>query len=383
VSTSRTVVGEVPSSSDVSSWTTSATDYVISANVPNTDPTGTGLTEWRLQHAGTSYPGGLLQRYTQGADQIGTEGRSLFNEIKDWAASQGNSFSNEYDVAKAIQDYLHSDRFSYNVDISGLMPQCTGLSTVDCFALIRQGFCQQYATTMTMLMRLANYPARYVLGYLPGAIAQNTLLEQVTTQQLHAWVEVYFPTYGWIPFDPTGGPGKPTILPAGQAVQATPKPSVAPSGANATIRPTPVPNTGGATGPTSGGNSPVPLLIPLALAIVIFLAMFTYWRRRPRRPDEPDTVYRRIVWLATRLGFKPRPTQTVYEYAGMLARIVPTARDSLGVVATATVEVQYGKRQMSTAQLTVLARAQRRIQQALLRLAFKLPSLRRRGRSRP
>ena len=34
------------------------------------------------------------------------------------------------------------------------MPHCTGISTVDCFAYIKKGFCEQYATTMTMLMRI-------------------------------------------------------------------------------------------------------------------------------------------------------------------------------------------------------------------------------------
>ncbi len=208
--------------------------------MPNIDPTGAGLTEWRLQHAGAAYPPGVLARYTQGVNAVGANGRNLLEQIKAWAKSQGNTFSNEYDAAKAIQDYLRSpDNFQYTVDISSLMPQCTSLSTVDCFALLHKGFCQQYATTMTMLMRLEGYPARYVLGYLPGAVSQNTLQEQVTTQQLHSWVEVYFPSYGWIPFDPTGGPGKPTVLPAGQAVKATPVPSVAPEESGQAIRPTP------------------------------------------------------------------------------------------------------------------------------------------------
>jgi hypothetical protein len=382
VAVTRTLVGDLGSNANVSSWGTSATDYVVSAYVPNIDPAGAGLTEWRLQHAGTDYPAGLRDRYTQGADQIGTDGRDLLKEIKQWAASQGNTFSNEYDVSKAVQDYLRSDRFTYTVDISSLMPQCTGLSTVDCFALIRRGFCQQYATTMAMLMRLAGYPARYVLGYLPGAVQQNTFIEQVTTQQLHAWVEVYFPSYGWIPFDPTGGPGQPTVLPAGSAVKATPAPTVAPTSSGGASRPTPVHNDGGVTGATTSGNSLAPLLVPLIFLVVLALALFTYWRRRPRRPDEPDTVYRRVVWLASRLGYKPRPTQTVYEYAGMLARIVPTARDSLGVVATATVEVQYGKRQLGIERLTALARAQRTVQQALLRLVLKMPSFLKRGRGR-
>lgn len=376
VGATRAVVGDAATSTDTAWWTTSATDYVVSTYVPNTDLAGGGLTEWLLQHAGVVYPPGLLDRYTQGVDQVGSQGRDLLEEIKSWAASQGNAFDDEYDVAKAIQNYLRSpDRFTYNVNIADQMPKCVGLSTVDCFALIRQGFCQQYATTMTMLMRLEGYPARYVVGYLPGAVAQNTYIEQVTTNQLHAWVEVYFPTYGWIPFDPTGGPGVPTVLPPGQAVTPGPSASAAPNETEAVVKATPLPELGSTVTPTESGTPPATWLVTLILLVVVGLALFVAWLRRPRTPDQPETVLRRVVWLASRLGFKPRPTQTVYEYAGMLARVVPTARDSLGVVATAAVEVQYGKRRLSGDQLSVLARAQRVVERALLKLFIKLPRL--------
>ena len=64
----------------------------------------------------------------------------------------------------------------------------------------------------------------------------------------------------------------------------------------------------------------------------------------------------------------------------MLADIVPQARDSLGVVATATVEVTYGKRQISGERLVFLATAQHSIRQALLGLALRVPKLRLRRR---
>jgi len=379
----RTVVGN-ESSADVAWYASTAADYTISSYVPELDPTGQGLTEWRLIHAGSDYPPALLARYTQGADQVGTEGKALLKEIDDWARANGNPFDNEYDVAKAIQDYLRSDVFTYNTDISGLMTQCQGLSTVDCFALVRQGFCEQYATTMTMLMRMDGYPARYVQGYLPGAVAQNTLIEQVTSQQKHAWVEVFFPGYGWIPFDPTGGGvGEPTQLVPGSAVTATPTPSAAATddqtGPNRPSRP---PGSDQGAGSTNNDNGPTALLVPGVLAAVFALALFTIWRRRPRRLEGPDTVYRNVVRLASRLGYKPRPTQTVYEYTGMLADVVPRARESLGIVANATVDVTYGRQTLSSERLVFLATAQRIVRQALLRLAFRRPQFRRRGRKR-
>jgi hypothetical protein len=108
------------------------------------------------------------------------------------------------------------------------------------------------------------------------------------------------------------------------------------------------------------------------------LALCLLWLRRPRRLERPDTVYQNLVKLASRLGHKPKPTQTVYEYTGMLAEIVPRARDSLGVVATAAVEVTYGRRQLGTERLVSLSSAAHAVRQSLLRLAFRLPKLRRR-----
>ena len=64
----------------------------------------------------------------------------------------------------------------------------------------------------------------------------------------------------------------------------------------------------------------------------------------------------------------------------MLADVVPRARDPLGVVATAQVEVAYGRRHLPTERLISLAAAQRRVRQALLRLVFRIPG---RGRKRP
>jgi transglutaminase-like putative cysteine protease len=383
-SVQRMLVGTGPSSANVAWLSTSATDYTVSAYAPDIDTSGSALTEWLLEHAGTNFPAGLLARYTQGTAQVKSDGQQLLRNIATEAHASGNSMSNEFDVANAIQGYLQSSsHFTYNADISSLMPRCAGLSTVDCFAFLGQGFCEQYATTMTMLMRMAGYPARYVLGYLPGSTDPQTLVQQVTSQQKHAWVEVYFPTYGWIPFDPTGGGvGRATLLPAGSAVTMTPTPPGTAYPSSAIATPTPAQSGGAASaGNTDQGSGNLAyLLLPLVLVLVVLFALFVFWWRRPRRLEGPDTVYRNVVRLASRLGYKPAPTQTMYEYAGMLADIVPQARDSLGIVAMAAVDVTYGKREISSERLAFLALAQKLIRRSLLRMAVTMPRMRVRTR---
>jgi len=366
---------------NVASLSTSAKTYLVTANVPDLEASGS-LTEWQLQHAGTNFPTGLLARYTQGTDLVGDDANRLLDEIRAWASANGLPFTSEYDIAKQIQTYLSGPDggFVYNANISDIVAQCTGLSTVDCFARYREGFCQQYATTMTMLMRLAHLPARYVLGYLPTRPDPHSLIEQVTRQQQHAWVEVYFPNYGWVPFDPTGGAvGVPTVLPEGAAGSQTPLPSVTPRTSSSRI--TPRPSLGGGVATTVPGddNRGAALLISALLAVVLLVALFVLWRRRPHRLDGPDAVYRRIVRLASRVGYRPGPTQTVYEYTGMLADRVPKARESLAIVATATVEVTYGRRNLDTDRLQSLSAAYALVRRALLRLALRLPPRSKKG----
>ena len=58
---------------------------------------------------------------------------------------------------------------------------------------------------MTVLARAIGLPARYVEGYAADPDADG--VARVTQQDAHAWTEVYFPGFGWLPFDPTPGAG--------------------------------------------------------------------------------------------------------------------------------------------------------------------------------
>ena len=71
----------------------------------------------------------------------------------------------------------------------------------ECFLRVKRGYCMYYATAMVMLLRHEGIPARFVEGFLPGE--RVGLQEMVRTQDAHAWVEVYFPRFGWVTFDPT------------------------------------------------------------------------------------------------------------------------------------------------------------------------------------
>lgn len=105
-----------------------------------------------------------------------------------------------YDKVVAVEDYLGSN-FIYTLEPPEI-PE--GSDFVDHFLFEgRSGYCTYFASAMTVLLRCAGIPARYVEGYaMPEeASSKNTYI--VTNKEAHAWTEVYFEGIGWIPFEPT------------------------------------------------------------------------------------------------------------------------------------------------------------------------------------
>ena len=336
-----------------------------------------------LRAANEDYPVDVATWYTdvpEGA--IGTDARELLSILL--AASPS---ADPYDLAVTMQEYLSSDRFRYTTDLTGV--DCDDPSAVECFARTRQGYCLHYASTMAILLRAAGQltadnpvPTRLVQGFLPGDRVGAT--ETVRNKGAHAWVEVYFPGYGWIPFDPTGGGvGRPSEIPAGPVVpSAAPSPSRSASGEE---DPDPTRRLGlpagqQATPPGTAQPGDRALLIVLTamLALVVFAIAVAAWARGPRGEVSPESAWQTLSRTASRLGFGPRPTQTVYEYAAALGKLVPVAEKDLHTVAEAKVETAYAGVRLGGARLDAVRDATRRLRISMLRLALRRPRRRRR-----
>ena len=65
-----------------------------------------------------------------------------------------------------------------------------------------RGYCVQFATSMAIMARTLDIPARVAVGFLPGESDRNGSYV-VTGQRSHAWPELYFEGYGWVRFEPT------------------------------------------------------------------------------------------------------------------------------------------------------------------------------------
>lgn len=121
--------------------------------------------------------------------------------------------TNPYDAATDIEDFLRSN-FKYT-----LSPPATpaGQDPLAFFLFdSKKGYCEYFATAMGDMLRSIGIPTRLVNGYGPGVFDQKSNRFVVRESDAHTWVEVYFPTYGWIPFEPTPD-GTYFPIPRGQA----------------------------------------------------------------------------------------------------------------------------------------------------------------------
>jgi transglutaminase-like putative cysteine protease len=346
--------------------------FTVTALVPvydEDDPNG--ITQNRLRAAGRDYPEAILPYTDLPVGNLGPNALELYDEIIEAAPPEANP----YDLARFMERFFRSRaNFSYDTNVQDLA--CGGLSTAECFARYRRGYCQYYATTMAVLLRHAGIPARMVEGFLPGDRDGNVVT--ILNSGAHAWVEVWFPDYGWHKFDPTGGGlAVDTPIPSGAPISPRPSVSVPPASGDPDFEPgarTRDPNEGPIIPGDDNGGPPAALgyiVIAVLLAVTVGGLAFIAWQRGPRGATGPEAIWHGIGRIAARFGFGPRPTQTVYEYAGALGEVLPMSRPELETIANAKVEVAYGRGVLTDERLRALRDAHRRLRVSLLRLAFR------------
>jgi protein-glutamine gamma-glutamyltransferase len=111
------------------------------------------------------------------------------------------SASNNYDKAIALQNYLRT-HFGYTLQL----PQRQVNDPLANFLFERkQGHCEYFASAMAVMLRTVNIPSRVVNGFRSDEFNDLTGNYVIRAKDAHAWVEAYFPGYGWQTFDPTPG----------------------------------------------------------------------------------------------------------------------------------------------------------------------------------
>ena len=146
------------------------------------------------------YPEEITREYLQLPETLPRTVRSMAEQVTENRLTP-------YAKAVAIEQYL-SQTFPYSLE----KPTNPSRSEdfVSHFLFVdRTGYCDHFSTAMVVMLRSVGVPARWVKGFAPGSAGasdDNGLQEVVVrNQDAHSWVEVYFPSMGWVPFEPTPG----------------------------------------------------------------------------------------------------------------------------------------------------------------------------------
>ncbi len=294
-----------------------------------------------LRQAGTVYPE-WTRKY-----------RELPNELPDQVRREAwrvvGDATTAYDAAAAIEQYLRGMTYSTKVPVPP-----PGQDWVS-FLLFnsREGYCDYFSTAMTVMLRGVGIPARVASGYVTGDWDPMTQSYLVTERHAHTWTEVYFPRYGWVPFEPSAS------RPLPPRVEAPPTPLSEDEWLRA-LDTDPAMDTffddedlfdsGGVVvlPPAQAGPSFSPGLIALlVLGVLLLIGVSTtviLWFRGMSGLPLFARPYAQVVRLASWCGYGPARAHTPYEYAATLGRAVPAAAQSITTITEAYVAGRYGGR---------------------------------------
>ena len=144
-----------------------------------------------LRAAGRDYPPPIIGQYLRLPP--------LDARVPQLAAQITKSATNDFDKAATTENYLRT-RFGYTLQL----PQTPVKDPIANFLFERkQGHCEYFASAMAVMLRTIGIPSRVVTGFRSDEFNDLTGNYVVRAKDAHAWVEAYFPGYGWQTFDPT------------------------------------------------------------------------------------------------------------------------------------------------------------------------------------
>jgi hypothetical protein len=194
--------------------------YTVYSWVPRARPP-------QLDQAGTAFPVDLERRYLRvgppgvrplprfGVPDREQEVEGVFltdtfmqdqRVIWDTAREVTQGATTPYQAAFKLESWFRGEQGGFTYDeqppSSGVAPPLAS------FLETKRGYCQHFAGAMALMLRYLGIPARVAAGFTSGTYDPREKEWTVTDHNAHTWVEVYFPDYGWIPFDPTPDRGE-------------------------------------------------------------------------------------------------------------------------------------------------------------------------------
>lgn len=248
----------------------------------------------QLRAAPRKYPAQIKERYTITPESC--------RETGELARRITAGMENPYNKAIALQSYLEEH---YTYDLSA-RPIPRNQDAVNHFLFkSKRGYCDIFASSMVIMAREVGIPARWVTGFATGEYSGIDNRYHVRFKDMHAWAELYFPDYGWIPFDPA-------------ARRINQHPIIRLKFAITQIRSLLLSNF---------TQTCLALLILLLVGYILKTEVLGRLRHRSSVQQgtgqqhnlEAVNSYRRMCMLLARLGLPKEPSSTPYEYAGQVA----------------------------------------------------------------
>lgn len=287
-----------------------------------------------LRKAATTYPDWVAARYLPVPASVPARVKILADRVLKQANAENN-----FDKADALESYLR--QFTYNEFIQAPPPE---RDVVDYFLFTsRQGYCNYYASSMAVMLRLEGIPARVVSGYARGEYSSETGVYKIRESDSHTWVEAFFPSYGWIQFEPTASqPTLDRIEGSDQPADTTNATDGDPSGRIPSGR-----NKDDMLDELSGGAGSGGVSFPVAglqesLAGIGYLTIFAVlagvvamaavaigWQRHVASLTVLESEYEGMQRYARWMGATPRAAQTPHEFAEHLALRIPESASNI------------------------------------------------------
>lgn len=364
---------------------TSAGFYTVQVTYPNP-------TEDELRAAGTNYPDFIAPYRTLGVTSIrplpltapaavtpnppsgaspapsGSVVFILYRRIAALADSVSAQATNPYDKAMAIETFLRGN-YNYSLEPG---PPPPGQDPLENFLFTNKvGYCEFFATAMGHMLRAEGIPARLVNGYGQGTYDSKTRQWVVRETDAHTWVEAYFPTYGWIPFEPTPDG---LYFPVQRAItvgsnctrdvcQTTGEGET--GGVTTTAKPKgiqDVPDQGAITTSTAPNYLP-----PIAAGLLVLLAALFLLLSRYLRPRSVAQVWRRLSLLCRLAGLPAARGDTPFEFGRRLAAAVPEAAVPIRAIADNFAVAAYAPPHVAETRRAAIMELWQQLRPALLR----------------